>query len=162
MKEREIQIRFNELKHEELNADDKHLMELAINAAKNAYAPYSNFRVGAAVLLDDGTIVSGNNQENAAYPSGLCAERVALFYANSNYPDNSVECITIVVIDSDDKIIPHLVSPCGSCRQVISETEMRYEKRIRILLVSEDIIMEFNSIQDLLPLSFNQKDLLAR
>ncbi len=161
MKEREIQIKYNEFGHEELSAEDKHLVDVALDAARNAYAPYSNFRVGAAVLLDDGTIVSGSNQENAAYPSGLCAERVALFYANANYPDKSVDCITIVVIDPEDKIIPQATSPCGSCRQVISESEMRYDKNIRLLLVSEKTIMEFKSIQDLLPLSFNQKDLFS-
>lgn len=161
MKEREIQIKYNEFGHDELNAEDKKLVEIAIDAAKKAYAPYSHFRVGAAVLLDDGTVVSGSNQENAAYPSGLCAERVALFYANAKYPNKSVDCITIVVIDPEEKITSQLVSPCGSCRQVISETEMRYGKDIRLLLVSEKTIMEFKSIQDLLPLSFNQKDLLS-
>jgi cytidine deaminase len=162
MKEREIQIRYKEFGHDEISAEDKHLVEVALNAAKNAYAPYSHFRVGAAVLLSDGTVVSGNNQENAAYPSGLCAERVALFYANSNYPDKSVDCITIVVIDSENNIIPQLVSPCGACRQVIAETEMRYKKEIQILLVSKNTILEFKSIEDLLPLSFKQKDLLTR
>ena len=162
MKEREIQIKYNEFGHDEISAEDKHLVKVALDAAKNAYAPYSHFRVGAAVLLENGTVVSGSNQENAAYPSGLCAERVALFYANSNYPDKSVNCITVVVIDSENNIIPQLVSPCGSCRQVISESEMRYDKNIRLLLVSEKTIMEFHSIQDLLPMSFNQQDLLTR
>ncbi len=162
MKEREIQINYREFGHDELGDSDKHLLDVALDAAKNAYAPYSNFRVGASVLLSDGTVVSGNNQENAAYPSGLCAERVALFYANSNYPDKSVECITIVVISPDNKIIDQAVSPCGSCRQVIAETEMRYKKEIRILLVSKNTILEFKSIEDLLPLSFKQKDLLTR
>ncbi len=159
MKERKIQIKYNEFGHGELNTRDKELVGFAFKAAKNAYAPYSKFRVGAAILLDDGTVVSGNNQENAAYPSGLCAERVALFYANANYPDKSVDSIVIVVIDSADKIVPHFVSPCGACRQVISETEMRYEHKIRILLVSANVIIEFDSIQDLLPFSFKQMDL---
>jgi cytidine deaminase len=112
--------------------------------------------------LADGSLVMGNNQENAAYPSGLCAERVALFYANANYPSTSVDTICVVVIDKDDNVIPQSVSPCGSCRQVIAETEMRYKSDIRILLVSKDSILEFKSIKDLLPLSFSQQDLLKR
>jgi cytidine deaminase len=162
MKNREIQIKFREFQQADLNSIDNNLVSKAVEAAKNAYAPYSHFRVGAAVLLADGSLVMGNNQENAAYPSGLCAERVALFYANANYPSTSVDTICVVVIDKDDNVIPQSVSPCGSCRQVIAETEMRYKSDIRILLVSKDSILEFKSIKDLLPLSFSQQDLLKR
>ncbi|MBN2776946.1 MAG: cytidine deaminase [Bacteroidales bacterium] len=162
MKNREIQIKFREFQQADLNSIDNNLVSKAVEAAKNAYAPYSHFRVGAAVLLADGSLVLGNNQENAAYPSGLCAERVALFYANANYPNTSVDTICVVVIDKDDNVIPQSVSPCGSCRQVIAETEMRYKSDIRILLVSKDSILEFKSIKDLLPLSFSQQDLLKR
>jgi len=159
MKDREIKIEYKELEYSDLTEIDKNLVEKALSAAKNAYAPYSNFRVGAAVLLENGVIVTGNNQENAAYPSGLCAERVALFYANANYPKSIVDSIVIVVIDQNDRIVPQTISPCGSCRQVIAETEMRYKNDIRILLVSEKHALEFSSISDLLPLSFNQQDL---
>jgi cytidine deaminase len=162
MKNREIQIKFREFQQADLNSIDNNLVSKAVEAAKNAYAPYSHFRVGAAVLLADGSLVLGNNQENAAYPSGLCAERVALFYANANYPNTSVDTICVVVIDKDDNVIPQSVSPCGSCRQVIAETEMRYKSDIRILLVSKNSILEFKSIKDLLPLSFSQQDLLKR
>ena len=162
MKNREIQIKFREFQQADLNSIDNNLVSKAVEAAKNAYAPYSHFRVGAAVLLADGSLVLGNNQENAAYPSGLCAERVALFYANANYPNTSVDTICVVVIDKDDNVIPQSVSPCGSCRQVIAETEMRYNSDIRILLVSKNSILEFKSIKDLLPLSFSQQDLLKR
>lgn len=162
MKNREIQIKFREFQQADLNSIDNNLVLKAVEAAKNAYAPYSHFRVGAAVLLADGSLVLGNNQENAAYPSGLCAERVALFYANANYPNTSVDTICVVVIDKDDNVIPQSVSPCGSCRQVIAETEMRYKSDIRILLVSKNSILEFKSIKDLLPLSFSQQDLLKR
>ncbi len=160
MIEREIQIKYNELIHEELSDIDKQLVERAIKAAKLAYAPYSKFRVGASILLDNNNIVVGNNQENAAYPSGLCAERVALFYANANYSENSVKTIAIVVID--DKGLPtnQSVSPCGACRQVILESETRYNDKIKILLVAKSKVIEFKSIKDLLPLSFTQDHLL--
>ncbi len=159
MKEREILIRFKEFKPEELNPTDKNLVDIAIESAKNAYAPYSHFRVGAAVLLQNGTIVRGNNQENAAYPSGLCAERVAMFYANANYPNSLVEAIAVVVINPDGNVLHESISPCGSCRQVMAETEMRFKSAIRVLLASSESILVFNSIEDLLPLSFNQGDL---
>ncbi len=159
MKEREILIRFKEFKPEELNPTDKNLVDIAVESAGNAYAPYSHFRVGAAVLLSNGTVVRGSNQENAAYPSGLCAERVAMFYANANYPDSSVEAIAVVVINPQGHVIDENISPCGSCRQVMAETEMRFKKPIRVLLASSASVLVFNSIEDLLPLSFNQGDL---
>jgi len=159
MKERELLIRFKEFKPEELNAEDKCLVNIAIESATNAYAPYSHFRVGAAVLLKNGMVVKGNNQENAAYPSGLCAERVALFYANANYPDSSVKAIAIVVVDPDSNVIEQNISPCGSCRQALAESEMRFKSPIKILLASKKSVLIFNSVEDLLPFSFNQGDL---
>jgi cytidine deaminase len=159
MKEHELLIKYSELSIDELAASDKKLIDIAVESAKNAYAPYSKFRVGASVLLNDGTVIRGNNQENAAYPSGLCAERVAMFYANANYPNTSVNALAIVVINPEDEIIDENIAPCGSCRQVISETEMRFKKPVRILLVSKNSVLVFNSIEDLLPLSFNQGDL---
>jgi cytidine deaminase len=159
MKERELLIRYTEFEPKELTPADKNLVDIAVESANNAYAPYSHFRVGAAVLLSNGTIVRGNNQENAAYPSGLCAERVAMFYANANYPNSAVDTIAVVVINPQGKVIEENISPCGSCRQVMSETEMRFKKPIRVLLASNKSVLLFNSIEDLLPLSFNQGDL---
>lgn len=159
MKQREILIRFKEFKPEELTAEDKSLVNIAIESASNAYAPYSHFRVGAAVLLSNDMVIKGNNQENAAYPSGLCAERVAMFYANANYPESSVKAIAVVVVDSDGNVIEQNISPCGSCRQALAESEMRFKKPIKILLASKDSVLIFNSVEDLLPLSFNQGDL---
>ncbi len=159
MKQRELLIKFKEFKPEELTAEDKSLVNIAIESASNAYAPYSHFRVGAAVLLSNDMVVKGNNQENAAYPSGLCAERVAMFYANANYPESSVKAIAVVVVDSDGKVIEQNISPCGSCRQALAESEMRFKKPIKILLASKDSVLIFNSVEDLLPLSFNQGDL---
>lgn len=159
MKERELLIRFKEYKPEELTPEDKSLVNIAIDSASNAYAPYSQFRVGSAVLLSNGLVVKGNNQENAAYPSGLCAERVAMFYANANYPESSITAIAVVVVDSEGNVIEQNISPCGSCRQALAESEMRFRKPIKVLLASKKSVLIFNSIEDLLPLSFNQGDL---
>ena len=142
-----------------LPAEDQELLKKAQKAVKQAYAPYSNFNVGAAVLLQNGKIVAGNNQENAAYPSGLCAERVALFYANANYPKVGVKTIAITV-KSNLQVITEPVTPCGSCRQVISEYENLFEKPIRIIMSGEKgKILVSHSIGNLLPFMFNKKHL---
>ncbi|MDD3037880.1 cytidine deaminase [Bacteroides sp.] len=140
--------------YDELSIDDQKLIKTAMEATARSYAPYSHFSVGAVALLNDGTIVSGTNQENAAYPSGLCAERTTLFYANSQYPDQPVKTLAIAAKTEKDFIqIP--IPPCGACRQVILETEKRYGQPIRILLYGKQSIYEVNSICDLLPLSFD-------
>lgn len=139
---------------DELNAVDKLLMNAAIEATSRSYAPYSHFSVGAAALLGNGTLVTGTNQENAAYPSGLCAERTTLFYANSQYPDQPVITLAIAARTEKDFIdLP--IPPCGACRQVILETEKRYKQPIRILLFGKECVYEVKSISDLLPLSFD-------
>lgn len=136
----------------------KELIESAKNATKTAYAPYSGFSVGAAVLLEDGTVVTGNNQENAAYPSGLCAERTALFYANSHYPNLAVKAVAIAAFNKG-VFTKEPCAPCGSCRQVIVEVENRYSCPIEIIMYGEDKIYEVDSIRDLLPLSFGRDSL---
>lgn len=133
----------------------KNLIESAESIATKAYAPYSGYHVGAAVLLTDGTIVTGNNQENAAYPSGLCAERTALFYANAQYPDMPVEAIAVIAHHKDD-FTEDICSPCGSCRQVLVEVENRFNHPVRIIMCSRDKIFEVASIKELLPLSFGK------
>ncbi|MFO7864907.1 MAG: cytidine deaminase [Salinivirgaceae bacterium] len=138
---------------EELTEQDRELIEKATDAAKNAYAPYSNFSVGASVLLDNGTIVTGNNQENAAYPSGLCAERVALFYANANYPENAVKTIAVVAMKNNE-LVSSEVAPCGSCRQVILETETRFKSPIKMIMGGKSGFNIINNATELLPLSF--------
>jgi cytidine deaminase len=119
-----------------LDSQEQELVQKAYTIADKAYAPYSNFRVGAILLLENGMEVAGNNQENIAYPSGLCAERVALFYAGANFPETAIKTLVVVakgdLIKKDD-----CVSPCGSCRQVIAESEHRQTTSIRIILVSE-------------------------
>lgn len=138
----------------ELDGADQQLVTAAKAARSRAYAPYSRFQVGAALRLENGQIVEGNNQENIAYPSGLCAERVALFYAGANYPGVAIETICIVV--QGDLIAPeNAVSPCGSCRQVMLESEARQSKPIRVLLVQNDgQIFILNACKDLLPFGF--------
>lgn len=138
----------------ELSKADQALMTAAKDATTRSYAPYSKFSVGAAALLANGTVVTGTNQENAAYPSGLCAERTTLFYANSQYPDQPVMALAIAARTEKDFIdLP--IPPCGACRQVILETEKRYQQPIRILLYGKKAIYEVKSICDLLPLSFD-------
>jgi len=143
---------------DELSAEDKSLMQQAHEAGKTAYAPYSNFSVGAAVLLENGVIVKGSNQENAAYPTGLCAERVAVFAAASNYP--GVAFKTIAVTAKSSKIaVENPITPCGSCRQALSEYEVLYNKPIRFLLMGETgKVLELKNVESLLPLRFEGKN----
>lgn len=160
MKVRNITIRLEEYEAEEkLQKADAHLLEIAKKSMQNAYAPYSEFKVGAAVLLDNGEIIIGNNQENAAYPSGLCAERVALFHAKSVYPDAEVEAIAITA-KSENFIISHPITPCGGCRQVIAEVEGRQKKAIKILMKGQEGATHIvEGIDNLLPLVFKEEKL---
>lgn len=137
----------------ELSASDLQLLERARAASRNAYAPYSQFYVGAALRLENDVIVVGNNQENAAYPSGLCAERVALFSAGANYPDFIASAIAICCVTENKTGKPF--SPCGSCRQVMGEYENRAGKPMRIILGGlKGISFVIESVKDLLPLAF--------
>ena len=138
----------------ELSPSDIELVDKAYLICESAYAPYSKFHVGAAVRMASGEIVTGSNQENIAYPSGLCAERVALFYVGANYPNQEVETICIV---AKGDLIPKetILAPCGACRQVMLETESRQNKAYRVILVSQNgVTILFNSAEDLLPLAF--------
>jgi cytidine deaminase len=150
-----LDIQINEYNStEQLPGKEKDLVISAINAADSAYSPYSGFSVGAAILLENGEIITGSNQENAAYPDGLCAERVALFYANSSYPDVPVTCIAISA-QNDSGITEQPVTPCGSCRQALIESEFRFNKSIQIIMTGKNKILSVDSVRDLLPLSFN-------
>lgn len=143
----------------ELNADDQALLAKAKEAGKNAYAPYSAFHVGAALKLENGVIVTGNNQENVAYPSGLCAERVAIFAAGANYPNVAVHTIAITC-SSAKFAVNRPLSPCGACRQVIAEYERKAGKNIRIILGGESgAVYVVGSMKELLPLSFEADEL---
>lgn len=142
---------------EELTTEEKKWMDAALEAAKNAYAPYSHFQVGAVAILSDDTLVPGNNQENAAYPSGLCAERVALFAAGALYPELPVKAIALVAVK--DGVVQDKISPCGACRQVLLESETRHYKPIRILLCGKEEVQIIRSAALLLPLSFGADNL---
>ena len=153
MEEVKIELSYKRLKTDELPKDGRMLRDVAIRAAQRAYAPYSHFHVGAAILLNEGTIVEGCNQENMAYPSGLCAERVALFAAGASFPDQPVEMIAIVAMK--DGVVQPAIAPCGACRQVMLETEQRYGQPIRLLLCGQNETILIASASDLLPLSFS-------
>lgn len=144
----------------ELEESDQILIKTAVEQLDKAYAPYSNFHVGAALRLNSGEIFVGCNQENASYPLCMCGERVALYNAASIHPKTPVSCIAIVARNSE-KPLDKPVSPCGACRQVISEFEDRFGQAIRILLKTDsDIVYELASAADILPLSFGASYLL--
>lgn len=142
---------------QELPIDIQNLMEQAIAIRKNAYAPYSKFRVGAALLLDNGKIVLGSNQENAAYPSGLCAERIAIFQAGSVYPDAKIVAMAITAASDTNKTTSP-IPPCGSCRQSIAEYEIKQEAPIEIYFMGEiGAVYKSESLKNLLPFMFDKK-----
>lgn len=136
------------------------LCQQALEIASKAYAPYSNFQVGAALLLSNGKVIMGNNQENAAYPSGLCAERVAIFYANASYPNESVEAIAVTAIQNGSQVAEP-ISPCGSCRQVLAETQFRYKNKMKVIMHAKNKTWIIDDSNGLLPLSFSKDDLTA-
>lgn len=139
----------------ELSTEDKMLMDKAIEARKNAYAPYSKFNVGAALLLENNQIVLGSNQENAAYPSGMCAERVAIWKAGSEFPNVKILKLAITASSSINKV-DKPVGPCGSCRQSLSEYEIKQKQSFSILFMGEvGEIIKTDSLVSLLPFSFD-------
>ncbi len=144
---------------EELPAEDRKLLLVAKEALKNAHVPYSHFRVGAALALDNGETIAGSNQENASFPAGICAERVALSAASAVFPHVGIRSIAVSYKSangSDD----HPISPCGICRQTLLEYENRQQKPIRILMAGETgSILAISSVSELLPLNFSDKDL---
>ena len=144
----------------ELAEADKQLINDAKAAAENAYAPYSKFHVGVAVLLENGLVIKGNNQENAAYPSGLCAERVAFFAAGANYPGIKVKSIAIHAYSEKHKEHPQAVGPCGACRQVMAEYEHLHHQNIRVIMqAGKGKYIICPSINHLLPFMFNADNL---
>ena len=157
MKQIEINIKIGVCQLEELSDNEQALIVGSKNSylkpPKNSYAPYSHFSVGAALLLENGDMVMGANQENAAYPSGLCAERSAIFAAQSTHPDQPIKALAIAARNGNGLMKLPIV-PCGACRQVVLEIEDRYKKPVRILLYGTDGIYIINTIKDLLPLQF--------
>ncbi len=156
MKDKTLSIRYREYSsEEELNAEERKLLAAAREALRKAYAPYSRFMVGAAVRLENGEIMGGSNQENAAYPMCLCAERTALAAAASRHPDQKVVALA-VTSRHHDKELDSPAAPCGACRQVISETEDRFQTPMLILLAADKgPVLRFERGKDLLPLAFS-------
>ena len=155
MTSKEIKIAYTEYTSlEELEPKDKELAQAAIDATAQAYAPYSKFNVGAAVLFEDGVIVKGSNQENAAYPSGLCAERTALFYASASRPDKAMVAISIAAVHNGE-LCETPATPCGACRQVMAQYQLKSGLPMMVLLVGAHKIWKFDKVDDLLPLIFD-------
>lgn len=153
-----IETKFSILSYEELSVEEKNIVEKSKEQVSKAYAPYSNFHVGATVLLANSEIFSGSNQENAAYPSGLCAERVAMFYANAQYPNVPVKMLAIAA-HTNGKFMETPITPCGACRQALLETEVRFDQDITVLLYGSEGIYKLENIKSLMPLSFEKASL---
>ena len=159
MKKKKIELDFNLAHLSELDLQDVELITNAKESLSTAYAPYSGFLVGASILLENGKMVNGSNQENVAFPSGLCAERVAIFYAGAKFPNVKIKTIAITAVSKKFEI-KDIISPCGACRQAIAEYEVKQENDIRILLHNpDDSILIVNSVSDLLPFMFKSKGL---
>ncbi len=156
MRNIEITTPIKSVSYDELSPADRHLVDTARAAYERSYAPYSHFCVGAAILLDNGEIVSGANQENAAYPSGTCAERSACYYAGATYPNVPFRKIAIAARGTDGREIAEPVAPCGACRQALLEYEKLAGADVEVLLVGADEIYILPSVKSLLPLSFSE------
>ncbi len=159
MRTKELQIFVYEYNNiSELPNEDQGLVLKAREASSKAYAPYSNFRVGAAILLENGEVVLGNNQENAAFPSGLCAERVAMFYANANFPDVPIKAIAVTASNTKG-LLDEPASPCGACRQALAESEIRFKNKIRVILDGTKKVQVLQGIEMLLPFVFKPESM---
>jgi len=156
MQELTLNTTIKAMQKEELSEPEQLLVEAAIEATKRSYSPYSHFSVGAALLLENGKTVIGCNQENAAFPAGLCAERTAIFAAGAQYPDVPVTMLAIAARNSKGELTDEPISPCGTCRQVMIETETRFKHPIRILLYGKNCIYVLEGIKQLMPLSFTE------
>ena len=155
MTNKEIKIAYREYGSvSELDTEENGLALAAIDAMKSAYAPYSGFNVGAAVMFEDGEIVRGSNQENAAYPSGLCAERTALFYASASRPDKAMAAIAIAA-GQNGELCSSPATPCGACRQVMAQYQTKSRRSMKVILTGADKVWVFDKVDDLLPLIFD-------
>lgn len=156
MKHKEITVNFEELSYDELPADERALVEEAREATRRSYAPYSNFRVGAAIALDNGVTVPGSNQENVAFPSGTCAERSACFYAHSRYPEAKFEKIAVAARGTDGEFTAAPTAPCGACRQALLEYEILAGHDVPVLLAARDCVYRLPSVKSTLPFAFSE------
>ena len=159
MKEKKIVLNFKSAHFSELDLQDQQLIINAKDSFLTAYAPYSGFLVGASICLENGQIINGSNQENVAYPSGLCAERVAMFYVGAKFPNVKIKTIAISVFSKNFEVTD-VISPCGACRQVMAEYEDKQQQAIKVLLHSpNDQVLIANKVQDLLPFMFKSPHL---
>ena len=153
MTEKELKISYKEFAFDELSAEDRQLVDAAVASMQNAYSPYSHFKVGAAVRLSDGSIVTGSNQENAAYPSGLCAERTAMFAASAQHPDLAIR--SLAVAGGLDGVLANTpASPCGACRQVMAQYQRKAGAPLSVLITGADKVWKFERVDDILPFIF--------
>lgn len=150
----EIHFKYQQLVWQALSEADQQLSKSAVEALNGSYSPYSKFKVGAAIKLQNGLIITGANQENSAYSCGICAERAALYNAQSIYPNLKVEAIAIAAQIHDSAEIEATISPCGLCRQALAEVENRQASPIRVLMVGCKEIIVVDSVSDLLPFAF--------
>lgn len=155
MQEKNVITKIQVYSYTELTDDDKKLVDLAKEATQASYTPYSHFNVGAALRLENGVIIKGANQENAAFPAGICAERSACFNAGANYPDVAIETIAITAVQHGE-VVEDPCSPCGVCRQALLEFETRSGRPMKVLLAGRDKVYCLQSVKDLLPLSFTE------
>ncbi len=156
MDKKHIGFSYECLRHDELDASTAALVRRAMEATDRSYAPYSHFHVGAAILLSDGNVVEGSNQENVAYPSGTCAERSACFYAHSQYPDASFEKIAIAARGTDGEFVASPIAPCGACRQALLEYEILAGHAVEVILIGRDTVYRIPSVAALLPFAFTE------
>ncbi|MDE6333968.1 MAG: cytidine deaminase [Muribaculaceae bacterium] len=156
MQELQLSIPYKKLSYDELDGRRQRLVDLARQYTHNAYAPYSHFHVGAAIALDNGEVVCGANQENAAFPSGTCAERSACFSAGARFPEAKFEIIAIAARGTDGNELRMPVAPCGACRQALLEYEGRAGHDVEVLLVGSEAIFALESVQSLLPFAFTE------
>lgn len=154
MTEKNITTKVQVLAYNELNQEDKNLVDLAKEATKSSYTPYSHFNVGAALLLDNGVIIKGANQENAAF-AGICAERSACYNAGANYPGVGIKKVAITAFQNGD-FVKEPCAPCGVCRQALLEFEVQAGHSMEVILIGRDTIYRLESIKSTLPLSFTE------
>lgn len=156
MKDLDLKLQIRECQLEELSDVDRTMISKAIEATDDSYAPFSQFHVGACIMLANDVIIKGCNQENAAFPAGICAERSAIFAAGAQHPSQPVKALAIAARDKNGELTREPVSPCGTCRQVMIETETRFGQPIHILLYGQNRIYVMDGIRNLMPLSFTE------
>jgi cytidine deaminase len=156
MRELTIKSQIWEAQTDELSKKERELVKKAIDATERSYAPYSRFSVGAALMLRNGEVIIGCNQENAAFPAGICAERAAIYSAGAQYPDEPIMMLAIAARNDRGELQQEPVPPCGICRQVLLESETRFNQSVRLLLYGQSHVYIVDGVKELMPLSFTE------